>query len=354
MQRRRRKPEYNLEDTFPQKAVAFLWDVFSKINDIVLYILTIVFLPLTMASLIHSGILVFHILALTTMPIWLAKLAGIANIAAIMFLIYDDANNRNRNKIEMIMENILRWCATLFCFHSFLLAGSAIIPAAITAVILGYLALEIATLMPKFFHSTANDINIANTRYYFNHAKYMAAHIIALAVMGCMFKFASAAIITAVSPYAVAILCAISAATITASLHSITNNYEEFAFEKKSPLENTIDTILFAGAAVTLATAAFLVVTKFQLTLACAPMIIAAYTSFQAGVLAKQLVFIIYDLTSKLLSNLRNKSESKIIQGECASQKSTGLKNWFQNLFPCLHQPAKGYSKVDQTNTCKR
>ena len=348
----RRNTRYNSEDTFSQKAVAFLWNVFSKINSAVLNIIIIVLFTLIIASLVYSGILVFHILALTTMPIWLAKLAGGTNIAAIMFLIYDAVKSRKGNKTVMITENILRWCAALFCFHSFLLAGSAIIPAAITAVILGYLAFVIATLMPTFFFSTVDDIE--NATHDFHHAKYMAAHVIALAVMACMFKFASAAIITAVSPYAVAILCAISMGIITASLYSSINNHEELGREEKSPLENTIYTTAFVVAAVTLAAAAFLVVTQFQLTLACAPMIIAACTSFQTGVFAKQLVFTIYDLISKLLSNLRNKSANRIIQGECDSQESKGLKNLFQNLCPCLHQPANGYSKVDQTSTRRR
>ena len=243
----------------------------------------------------YAGVIAFNLLALTTLPVWL--IYTLAIITPLLLLCFP--------------KRYVQACAALFFFYNFLIAGVTIGPAILAAITLAFLVNAVLYQIPLLYSS----LDIEELEYLSenmeaaNQIKYMTAEIVAIAAMVCMFKFASAIIIAAAAPHAVAILGAIGAALAVASFagnkgkehtlykyilvfsHSPTNDEEDNTAETNIAL-----TFVIAAFA---AGATFMALSSFPITITAAPIVIAALIAFNTGIIARQAVIQLANMAIK-------------------------------------------------------
>lgn len=268
-------------------------------------------MALSLISVIFAGFIVFHILSLIAMPAWLMYTLAFISSAPLL------AGVEKNHSIGV--------CAALFCFYSFILAGGAIAPAIIASVSLGFVAEAILYTAHAFFkiemlryndyETSTKEEKITLFQSTDSKMKYVIAQLVAIAVMVCVFKFASAAIIAAASPYAVAILGVLGTALAIAFFTNIKYPYDMFDnnfiikyidnFNYKINHTNSITKYLKHPMIIApfAAIATFIVLINFPLTLAGAPTIIAAIVAFNAGIVAQQIIIYTPVLAAKVANH---------------------------------------------------
>ena len=305
------KEYYKKAAEYYAAAIKFIWEwVHLSTNNIMAKTIEYTIAALSLACAIYAGFLIFNILALTAMPVWLIYI--IAIIASLPLL----------GAIEL--HHPIGFCAVLFCSYSFIIAGNAIAPAILAAVALGFLAEAVLYGAHAFFEIEVirhpkidgNKINTFILQDNESKTKYMLAQIIAIAVMILIFKLTSAAIITAVTPYAVAILGAVGVAlgVIFCTQHkhpydmfknnfivgyaiSVTKAIESY----KKPKPHMAHPLIIAAFA---ALATFIVLVNFPLALIGAPMLIAALAAVSIGIAAQQTIIYAPAVASKAVSHV--------------------------------------------------
>jgi hypothetical protein len=278
-------------------SIDFIWEwVHSNINNIPALAIKVVIIPLlAFACAIYIGFLTFNILALTAMPVWLIYTAAI--LVSLPFL------------AEIGRHHTIGWCATLFCGYSFMLAGSAIIPAIIASFALGFVAETVLYGALAFFET---EMNKHSEHPNINKAKHMLALAVAIIVMAYVFKLTSAAIIVAAAPYAVAVLGALGMALgISFFLHNtydadmlsqnfVSEHIKILVERINSPYNITIlNELKYFGLSLLAAVVTFAILAIFPLTLSGAPMLIAALVAVLAGIASQQAIIYAPHMISK-------------------------------------------------------
>lgn len=245
-----------------------IWLMFWEINDRILEIICLTILALFFTS-IASSILVFKILALAAMPMWFTLAATLVHTIAVGLKLYIHCTTvHNGNGISRLYPPIT-WCTALFCLHSFLLAGYALIPAAATAIMLGFTTEHITRLLGDFFNSVTEELPSIK-----NFLNYMIAHLAAIIVTICMFVFMPPAITAAIAPHAVAILCAYNMAKQAPEVSSYIKG-SDYLHRVNHP---------------EIAIATFLLVSQLHISFFAAPIIVTALFAFNIGLATKEAI----------------------------------------------------------------
>lgn len=299
--------------------INFIWDSSDVVHEVIINMLGYTTLLALLASPIYAGILAAQILALMAMPVILANIIVIvAAIASCLCCAILACTGQIEDIYRDILLPMLVFCASLFCFKALLLTGVAILPAAVTAMALGPSVLLIVTYLqyiPVVLKAMYEEINETE-----NKAKIMIAEVVGLVAMLCTFKFASAAIIAAVAPQAVAILGALSMAYLAAYLCDYKwaqSNIIMFPFRKSYPVskkneafdaESLVKNLVVTTA---VAVATFFFVSSFHITSALASMLIAAIVAHRVCLIAMDVVNTTFETSFRVRDYFSAPTESE-------------------------------------------
>lgn len=372
------KEYYKKATEYYADAITFIWEwVHLSINNILAKTIEYTIAILSLACAIYAGVLIFNILALTAMPVWLICIVAVVSSLPLI------------GSIEL--HHPIGFCAALFCGYSIILSGGAIAPAILAAVALGFLAEAVIYVAHAFFEievlrhpntdvtkNTQKQVT-ADKDYFIlknnkSKTKYMLAQVIAVTVMVSIFKLTSAAITTAVAPYAVAILGAVGIALGIIFCTQKSYNYDmlnnnftiDYAITVTELIESHEKPKIHMGNPLIMAPfaalATFIVLIHFPLALTGAPMLIAALAAVSTGIAAQQIIIHIPILADKAMSYVdgtkkrltpRNESQRKdslhqfkqptpSIQTNKDFAQGSGIKH--QNVEPTLKHRMKEFT----------